>query len=199
MLRLGLTGGIGSGKSTVAQMLFARGAAVIDADLISRTVTASGGSALPQIKAHFGSQLLDSDGALNRDAMRELSFKDPVAREALQAIVHPLVGQEIARQEAHAMATAQAFVVYDIPLLAESSHWRRRVERVVVVDCPKEVQILRVTARNGLAPDVIEAILAAQASRALRIAQADAIIYNATSDLNHLMRAVNDLADHFGL
>ena len=177
-LRIGLTGGIGSGKSTVARMLETHGAAVIDADKISHQVTAPAGSAIYLIAKEFGANAIAPDGAMNRDFMRALAFSDAGAKQRLEAIVHPLISTEVQRQAAAALLAGRACIVFDIPLLVESSRWRQQLDRVLVVDCSEATQISRVTARNGWAPDVLEKVMAGQASRALRRAAADLTIYN---------------------
>ena len=199
MWRLGLTGGIGSGKSTVASMLRAFGAAVVDADAISRAVTQVGGAAIPAIRAQFGDAFVTADGALDRDRMRAASFSDPAARRRLESIVHPLVGEETARQEAVAVHAGVGCVVFDIPLLVESRRWRQRVDHVVVVDCPPEVQIRRVVARNGLEPLAVQRIIDAQAPRTLRLAAADTVLFNGGDTLEALERHVGRVAQRFGL
>jgi dephospho-CoA kinase len=198
---LGLTGGIGSGKSTVAAMLAARGAAVIDSDAISRATTAAGGAALPAIAKTFGPQLIGPDGALDRAAMRALVFADDAARHRLEAIVHPLVSAETERQAAQAAAEQRALVVFDVPLLAEAGpRWRRRLDQVLVIDCEPETQINRVAARNQHAREQVMAIMAAQASRAERLAVADVVIFNgAAVPLDALRTQVGQLAATFGL
>ena len=200
-LRIGLTGGIGSGKSTVAAMLVEQGAALIDADAISRACTAAGGAALPAIAREFGPQLIAADGALDRAAMRELVFRDPGARQRLEAIVHPLVGAETERQALQALAQGRRLLVFDVPLLVESiERWRQRVDRIVVVDCEPETQIARVMARNQLPRAQVEQILAAQASRAQRLAVADAVIFNGADVTLQALRAqVRQLVDAFGI
>jgi len=200
-LRIGLTGGIGSGKSTVAAMLVEQGAALIDADAISRACTAAGGAALPAIAREFGPQLIAADGALDRAAMRELVFRDPGARQRLEAIVHPLVSAETERQARQALAQGSRLLVFDVPLLVESiERWRQRVDRIVVVDCEPETQIARVMARNQLPRAQVEQILAAQASRAQRLAVADAVIFNgAEVTLQALRTQVRQLVDAFGI
>lgn len=194
--RLGLTGGIGSGKSTVARLLLRHGAALVDADAIARATTAPGGAAMPAIAAGFGPALVTADGALDRDAMRQLVFADASARHRLEAIIHPLVGAEALRQAAAASAPC---VVFDIPLLAESRFWRQRLHRVLVVDCSTETQIRRVMARNGLAQDAVEKIIQAQASRFTRLACADAVLWNDTDTLAPLQASVAGLSTRFGL
>jgi len=165
-LRIGLTGGIGSGKSTVSQMLQARGAAVIDADAIARHLTAAHGAAMPAIAHTFGPEFVTAEGALNRDRMRDHVFSQPHAKQTLEAIIHPLVAQETQRQANDAIAQGHRTLVFDVPLLVEAgARWRAQVDRVLVVDCLEETQIQRVMARNGLSHEAIEKIVAAQASR----------------------------------
>lgn len=188
--RLGLTGGIGSGKSTVAQMLAASGAAVIDADALSRSLTATGGLALPQIADAFGADAIGSDGALDRAFMRTLVFQDPSARQRLEAIIHPLVGSLTERQALQAEASGARLLVFDVPLLVESGRWRPQVDAVLVVDCAEATQVQRVMARNQLERPAIEAIMAAQATRAQRRAAADCVIYNDGLDLAALREEV---------
>ncbi|MDR0457459.1 MAG: dephospho-CoA kinase [Burkholderiaceae bacterium] len=176
---LGLTGGIGSGKSTVAGMLAARGAGVIDADAISRQSTAAGGAAIAPIAQAFGARIIGADGALDRAAMRELIYRDGQARARLEAIMHPLVYAEMARQTAAARQAGYRLLALDIPLLAEGpARWRGQLDRIVVVDCPPETQIARVMARGGLAREDVARIIAAQATPAQRRAVADHVIDN---------------------
>jgi len=198
-LRIGLTGGIGSGKSTVLQMLAQRGAAVVDADAISRATTAPGGSAIPAIAQRFGADFITSDGALDRERMRAAAYADPQARRDLEAIVHPLVGAESARQVQAAAQAGARCIVFDIPLLVESGRWRRQVDRVLVVDCPATTQIERVVARSALQPSQVEAIIAAQAPRPLRLAAADIVIYNEGLSFEQLRAQVDQVARGFGL
>ncbi|MDB5943533.1 MAG: coaE [Ramlibacter sp.] len=198
-LRVGLTGGIGSGKSTVLQMFAALGAAVIDADAISRSVTAPGGAAIPAIAQHFGANFIGADGALDRALMREHAYADPTARQQLEAIIHPLVGAESARQVQAALDGGSRCIVFDIPLLVESGRWRRQVDQVVVVDCSVPTQIARVVARSALAPQQVEAIIAAQAPRQLRLAAADVVICNEGLTLLQLRAEVAQAAQRFGL
>lgn len=198
-LRIGLTGGIGSGKSTVLQMLQALGATPVDADAISRATTASGGAAIPHIAQRFGPGFVGADGALDRTRMREHAYAHPEARRELEQIIHPLVGEEIARQVDAALAAGARCIVFDIPLLVETGRWRREVDRVLVVDCEPGTQVARVVARSGLAPDEVRAIIAAQAPRALRLAAADAVICNEALDLAALRNEVEQVARSFGL
>ena len=195
-LLLGLTGGIGSGKSTVAHLLESRGAIVIDADAIARSVTVPGGAAMPAIADSFGPEFVTAQGALDRDRMRELVFRDPGAKQRLEAIVHPLVGQETARQTQAARDLGAPIIVFDVPLLVESGHWRQRVDRVLVVDCLESTQVQRVVARSGLEPAAVERIIAAQASRAQRLQVADWVIHNEGLTLQALEQEVTTLVQH---
>ncbi|MFO1335649.1 MAG: dephospho-CoA kinase [Piscinibacter sp.] len=174
-LRIGLTGGIGSGKSTVAAALAALGASVIDTDAIARSLTLPGGGAIAAIAEQFGAGFIDASGALDRARMRELAFADSAARQRLEAILHPLIRAETARQAEAAQGTA---IVFDVPLLIESGRWREQVDRVLVVDCREATQVERVMARSGWTRDAVQAVLAQQASRRSRRAGADAVIYN---------------------
>jgi dephospho-CoA kinase len=197
--RIGLTGGIGSGKSTVLAMLQVLGAAAIDADAISRATTAAGGAAIDAIRARFGPEFVTADGALDRARMRERAYAHPEARRELEQIIHPLVGEEVARQVDAALAAGARCIVFDIPLLVESGRWRQQVDRVLVVDCSPETQVARVVARSGLAPDEVRAIIAAQAPRALRLAAADLVICNEHLTLEALRYEVEQAARSFGL
>ncbi len=190
---IGLTGGIGSGKSMVADMLAARGAAIIDTDVIAHQLTAPGGAAMPAIRAQFGDAFVTPEGALNRTVMREHVFTNPAARKQLEAILHPLIGAETM---AAAHSAEGAYLVCVVPLLAESSHWRQRVDRVLVVDCPEAVQIERVMRRNHLSQAQVEAIMASQVSRAQRLAMADDVIVNDT-DRASLEQAVATLHETY--
>ena len=199
-LRLGLTGGIGSGKSTVASILARAGAAVMDADAISRSLTQPGGRAIPAILAEFGETLISPDGAMDREAMRALVFSNPSSKRQLEAIVHPLVGQVLQEQSHAAVAAGHACLVYDVPLLVESGdRWRRQVDWVCVVDCEVETQIQRVMARNQLGRADIERIISQQASRQQRLTCADAVIFNEGIDLTHLEHLVHEMMARFGL
>jgi len=172
---IGLTGGIGSGKSTVADMFAARGATIVDTDLIAHSMTAPNGPAMPAIVAEFGPEFADASGAMDRARMRQLVFSDAGAKARLEAILHPRIRD--AALAAGAAATG-AYVIYAVPLLIESGTWRARVARLLAVDCPEEVQIARVMARNGLPEAQVRAIMAAQVSRAERLAAADDVIVN---------------------
>ncbi len=173
---IGLTGGIGSGKSLVADLLGVRGAAIIDTDLIAHQLTAPGGAAMPAIREAFGEEIVTAEGALDRAAMRERVFSDAEARRRLEAILHPMIGHQT---ELAAQAAADApYRVFVVPLLVESGRWTERVDRVLVVDCPEALQLERVMQRNRLSAAQVEAIMAAQASRAQRLAAADDVIVN---------------------
>lgn len=198
--RLGLTGGIGSGKSTVGQILAAAGAALIDADQISRDVTGPQGSAIAAIRTTFGDEFIDPSGALNRDRMRTLAFSQPEARARLEAIIHPLVGFESEAQANAAASEGTALIVFDVPLLAESGRWARRLDGVIVVDCDPETQVARVVQRNGLAAEAVQTIIASQADRYTRRAVGDVVITNGRErSLLQLAGDVSRLASMFGL
>jgi dephospho-CoA kinase len=199
VIRIGLTGGIGSGKSTVLQMLQQLGAAVVDADAISRSTTAAGGAAIEAIRQRFGDDFIGADGALDRERMRSHVYSQPSARRELEAIIHPLVGAETERQVRAAMAAGARCLVFDIPLLVESGRWRRQVDRVLVVDCTPATQVARVQARSGLSAAQVEAIIAAQAPRGLRLAAADAVIFNDGLTLDQLRDEVERVARTLGL
>ena len=193
-LRIGLTGGIGSGKSTVSQMLQARGAAVIDADAIARKLTIPKGAAMPAIEHAFGPAFVNSEGALNREHMRAHVFSQPEAKQALEAIIHPLVALETQRQAQVAVDNGHHTLVFDVPLLVESGvRWRTQVDRVLVVDCLEETQIQRVMARNGFSRESVQTIIEAQASRTQKLAAADWVIYNEGITLEALREWVGEL------
>ena len=175
-LRIGLTGGIGSGKSTVGQLLATFGAALIDTDLIARQLTLPGGAAIDSITRSFGLQLITADGALDRARMRDLVFSDADAKQRLEAILHPLIGLETERQAAAAQGAPA--LVFDVPLLVESGRWRAKVDKVLVVDCREATQVERVVLRSGWTPEAVQAVIASQASRHQRRASADAVIFN---------------------
>jgi dephospho-CoA kinase len=198
-LRLGLTGGIGSGKSTVAQLLADLGAGVIDADAISRSTTAAGGAAIPLIQTQFGTSFIGRDGALDRERMRQYVFADPKAKSMLEGIIHPLVGQQIANQAKALVDAGHTCLVFDIPLLVESAHWRKSLQRVLVIDCSPATQVSRVVARNGLSVTEVEAIIAAQASRPCRLASADLVLVNDGISLQELSSKVKQIGRKFGL
>lgn len=175
MFSVGLTGGIGSGKTQVADLLAAWGAAIIDTDEIAHALTALGGKALPAIGATFGDAALAPDGAMDRSYIRDQVFERPERRAELEAILHPLIDAEVRDQAQYAQG---AYLVYVVPLLVESGRWRSRVDRICVVDCDPATQIMRVQARSGLTADAIARIMSAQVSRAARLAAADDVVLN---------------------
>ncbi|HSI59645.1 MAG TPA: dephospho-CoA kinase [Ideonella sp.] len=195
-LRIGLTGGIGSGKSTVARAFAERGARVVDTDAISRSLTAPGGAGLPAIAQLFGAEMIGPDGALDRGRMRTLVFHDPAAKQQLEAVLHPLIGQHTQAQAA--LARPGQTLVFDVPLLAESAHWRGRVDRVLVVDCTQATQVQRVVQRSGWAPEEVQRVIAQQASREQRRAIADAVILNDGITLAELDAQVGRLWQDWG-
>ncbi|HEX2333082.1 MAG TPA: dephospho-CoA kinase [Burkholderiales bacterium] len=171
---VGLTGGIGSGKSAAADEFAALGATVVDTDIIAHQLTEKGGAAMPGIEKLLGSEAVSADGSMNRKNVRERVFADPAAKRKLEALLHPMIREESARRIA---AAAGPYVVHVVPLLIESPDYRRRVDRVLVVDCPEEVQVERVRAR-GLSDDEVRTIMRTQATRAERLAAADDVIDN---------------------
>jgi len=198
-LRIGISGGIGSGKSTMCQILARNGAPVIDLDAISRASTAAGGQAIAAVRATFGAEFIDDSGAMNRTKMRDLAFSDPNARSRLEAIVHPLIAMEVARLAENAQQQGVSCIVFDIPLLVESAHWRSSLDRVVIVDCTVETQIQRVQARSGLGETEIRKILQAQSSRAQRLQAADMVIFNEGKNLLEIEGELRILGAQFGL
>lgn len=193
MLKIGLTGGIGSGKTRVADLFQAWGAAVIDTDVIAHQLTAPGGLAIEPIRAAFGNGVLTPDAALDRAAMRELVFQDAEARGRLEAIIHPLIAQVT---QAQAEVASGCYLVFVVPLLVESKRWVSRVDRVCVVDCDPETQISRVQARSGLTPEAIRRIMMAQATREARLAVAHDVVLNdgqtTPEQLQHRARQLHD-------
>lgn len=173
---VGLTGGIGSGKSTVAELFVEHGAALVDTDAIAHELTMAGGAALPALIAEFGQGIVGPDGAMHRAAMRQRVFADPSARGRLEAILHPLIRQLSA---ARCRAAVAPYVILAVPLLVESGSYGERCDRIVVVDCPESLQIERVVARSGLSVAEVRVIMAAQASRQQRLAAANDVVINA--------------------
>jgi len=172
---VGLTGGIGSGKSTVADLFVEQGAGLVDTDAIARDLTLAGGAAMPALTAEFGPEILTTDGALDRVAMRQLAFADPSARSRLEGILHPLIRRISAER---CQAATEPYVILAVPLLVESGNYHQRCDRILVVDCPESLQIERVMARNGLSAEEVKAIMAAQATRQQRLAVADDVVVN---------------------
>lgn len=193
MFVVGLTGGIGSGKSTVADLFAELGAAVIDTDAIAHQLTASGGAVLREIHAQFGNAVMQADGTLNRAALRRRIFSDAAARRQLEAILHPRIKQQV--EQALATVTAP-YALIVIPLLVETGGYREMLNRVLVVDCPEEMQVARVMARSGLSRDELSAILAVQASRDRRLAAADDVVVN-TASIEALRDQVTALHRHY--
>jgi dephospho-CoA kinase len=172
---VGLTGGIGSGKTTVAQRFAALGAAVVDTDEISRALTGAGGAAMAALREAFGERFVTAEGALDRAAMRALAFEDPLARAKLEAILHPAIRAEADR----ALAAARGpYAVLVVPLLFETGGYAKRVDRTLVVDCPEEVQVERAARRSGLASADVRAIMDAQWPRWRRLQAADDVVWN---------------------
>jgi dephospho-CoA kinase len=193
-LRIGLTGGIGSGKSTVAALLAQLGATVIDTDAIARQLSQPGGAAIEPIRHAFGADFIDANGALDRTRMRALAFSDPASKRRLEAILHPLIGAETQRLADVAQAGhAQSTVVFDVPLLVESGQWRARVDKVLVVDCDEQTQANRVLTRPGWTAAAVQAVIAQQASRAQRRACADGVVFNDAISLAQLDQAVRSI------
>ena len=186
---VGLTGGIGSGKSAAADAFAALGVSVVDTDAIAHELTAPGGAAMPGLVAAFGAEVAAVDGALDRARMRRLVFADPAARERLEAILHPLIRTLSAERCRLALSP---YVILAVPLLVESGTYRERCDRIVAVDCPEGLQISRVMARNRLAEAEVRAIMATQASRGERLAVADDVITN-DHDLANLEKQVGEL------
>jgi dephospho-CoA kinase len=172
---VGLTGGIGSGKSMVADIFTALGAAVIDTDQIAHQLSAPNGAAIPLLLAEFGGGFITAEGALDRARMRALVFAEPAARQRLEAILHPLIRS--ATQDAAARASGP-YHIFAVPLLVESGTWKSRIDRLLVVDCPESLQVERVMRRSGLTAQEVQAIMSTQASRAQRLAAADDVIVN---------------------
>jgi dephospho-CoA kinase len=190
MFAVGLTGGIGSGKSTVADLFAARGVPVIDTDLIAHRITAPGGVAMPKIASEFGASFVAQDGSLDRTRMRTLIFSDDTARGRLEAITHPLIRAETERERSEARGP---YLMVVVPLLVESGSWKTRVNRVLVVDCAVETQIARVMRRNAFTREQVLAIIARQATRDQRLAAADDVIVNEHAAVEALEKEVEAL------
>nr|WKF57381.1 Dephospho-CoA kinase [Paraburkholderia busanensis] len=188
MFVVGLTGGIGSGKSTVADLFAAHGVPLVDTDLIAHRITAPHGIAMPSIAAEFGPSFVAADGSLDRARMRALVFSDETARKRLEGITHPLIRAETEREQREARGP---YVIVVVPLLVESGTWKTRVNRVLAVDCSVETQIARVMRRNGFNREQVEAIIARQATREARLAAADEVIDNDGASLDSLQKQVD--------
>ena len=194
-LRIGLTGGIGSGKSTVAAMLVACGACLVDTDAIAHALTAPGGAALQALAREFGPEIIAADGAMDRARMRSLAFRDATAKLRLESILHPLIGDTALRQ---ADVAGLQPVVFDVPLLSASSPWRRRVDRLLVVDCREDTQVQRVVQRSGWSDEQVRRVIDQQTPRAARRAIADAVIFNDGLPLDRLQDQVQALWRRWG-
>ena len=190
---VGLTGGIGCGKSTVADLFAALGATIVDTDVIAHALTAPQGAAMPAIVAEFGPDFAQQDGALDRARMRTLVFSDATARARLEAILHPRIR---AATEAAGQAATGAYVIYVVPLLIESGSWRERVTRVLAIDCSEDTQVARVMQRSHLTADEVRAIMATQVTRARRLAEADDVVDNDAS-LDALRAQVQALHERY--
>jgi dephospho-CoA kinase len=187
MFAVGLTGGIGSGKSTVADLFAAHGVAIVDTDLIAHQITAPHGAAMAQIASEFGAAFVAADGSLDRARMRALIFSDDEARRRLEGITHPLIRTETERARSEASGP---YVMLVVPLLVESGTWKTRVDRVLTVDCSVETQIERVMRRNAFSREQVLAIIARQATREARLAAADEVIVNDNTSLEELSAQV---------
>ncbi len=190
---VGLTGGIGSGKSAAADAFAALGATVVDTDAIAHALTAPAGAAIEAIRTGFGAEFIDAGGAMDRRRMRDLVFADPEAKRRLEALLHPMIRAESARQVA---AASGPYAVLVVPLLVESAGYRERVRRVLVVDCPEALQIARVMQRSNLPGDQVRRIIAAQAKRENRLAVADDVIDNSGS-IDALQQQVRELHSRY--
>jgi len=190
---VGLTGGIGSGKSAAAEEFARLGATVVDTDLIAHELTAAGGKAIEPVRRRFGDAAIGAGGAMDRVWMRQRAFSDPEAKKALEAILHPMIREESRRRIG---AATGAYVVHAVPLLVESGDFRQRVDRVLVIDVPEALQVARVRARSALAEDAIRAIMRTQASRAERLAAADDVLDN-SGTLDALRQGVRALHEKY--
>ncbi|CAH2801145.1 MAG: Dephospho-CoA kinase (EC [uncultured Paraburkholderia sp.] len=188
MFEVGLTGGIGSGKSTVADLFAAHGVPLVDTDLIAHRITAPNGIAMPAIAAEFGNEFVAADGSLDRARMRTLVFADDTARKRLESIVHPLIRAETEREQREAQGP---YVILVVPLLIESGTWKSRVDRVLTVDCSVETQITRVMNRNGFSREQVLAIIARQATREARLEATNDVIDNDNASLESLKAQVD--------
>lgn len=195
--RIGLTGGIGSGKSTLAGVLAKTGIEVIDADAVSRSLTAAGGAAIPAIAQAFGAEFINADGSMNRDQMRQFVFTQASARIQLQSLLHPLISDAIAKKLQLLIDANTPLVLIDIPLLVESDYWRAQLNKILVVDCSVDTQVRRVVKRSQLTAEEVMRIIGNQASRAQRLAAADWVLNNETDDLVQLQKQAHDIQLHF--
>lgn len=192
MLIIGLTGGIGSGKTAASDYLAAKGITVVDADVVARLVVEPGQPALQAIEQHFGSQVIQADGALDRRALREIVFAEPSARKELEAITHPAIGAEILRQ---LQASHSPYTLLVSPLLLESSQ-HKMTQRILLIDVPETLQLARTSSRDQVDEAQVKAIMAAQMSRQDKRSRADDIVVN-DSDLASLHRQLDDLHQQY--
>jgi dephospho-CoA kinase len=188
-LVVGLTGGIGSGKSAAAKRFAQHGIAVIDTDIISRALTAANGAAMPAIKQQFGAEFVRADGALNRDLMREKVFSDPAAKRKLEAILHPMIRAESISRIQQAKSP---YVILAVPLLFETDGYKNLINNTLVIDCAEETQIQRVRARSGMTQEQVRAVIEAQIPRLARLKKADEVINN-NGLLDELVQQVDKL------
>ncbi|WP_206999372.1 dephospho-CoA kinase [Trinickia mobilis] len=190
MFAVGLTGGIGSGKTTVADLFAARGVPIVDTDFIAHRITGPNGAAMPPIAKEFGAEFVTADGALDRAKMRALVFSDDTAKARLEAITHPLIRAETERER---NAAKGPYLIVVVPLLVESGTWKSRVDRVLTVDCSVDTQIERVMRRNAFPREQVLAIIDKQATRDARLAAADDLIVNECAALDELAAQVERL------
>lgn len=198
-LKIGVTGGIGSGKSTVCLGLSRKGLALVDADQIARALTEAGGEAIEPIATAFGPEFITAEGTMDRERMRRLVFEDPAARARLEALIHPLVRRNFQRRIDEAQAQGFPAVVCEIPLLVEGKTWVPQLDAVLVVDCSPDLQVQRVMQRSGLLEETVRKIIASQASRAQRLACADAVILNERVDVQGLNEQLGQLLPAWGV
>ena len=190
---VGLTGGIGSGKSAAADEFARLGATVVDTDAIARELTGPGGVAMVEVKRLFGADYVDASGAMDRERMRGLVFSDPAQKKRLESLLHPLIRAESVRRAA---AAPGRYVIQVVPLLIESQDYRARVDRVLVVDCPEALQVARVRQRSGLPEEEVRRIIASQIQRETRLAAADDVIDNSGS-IAALQQQVRQLHENY--
>jgi dephospho-CoA kinase len=190
---IGLTGGIGSGKSSAARLFQALGAGVVDVDDISHALTKPGGPGIAGISRRFGQEFIAADGSLDRPRMRELVFQNPQAKEQLEAILHPLIGRQARDQVTR---SSQPYVLLVVPLLLERNAYQDLIRRIAVVDCSEQTQIERTMRRSNLSEPAVRAIMVAQISRADRLAKADDILHNDSGEAE-LQKQVSGLHEHY--
>ena len=198
-MRIGLTGGIGSGKSSVARLLAHLGASVIDADDVAKSLTGADGPAIELIRGIFGHEFVTSERALDRVRMREEVFRSQIAKSKLESILHPLIQAEILRQVKRLDIAGVTCMVLEIPLLMETTHWRKILDAVCVVDCCESTQIERVVKRNGLTKEMVQKVMDSQSSRQNRLRGADIVLFNDDIALPQLACEVKAIAPSIGL